>query len=80
MNLTSDEQAVLTQYSESMGDELGTTFFQLSRKLIELHIVWQQYRQLYGSEEETIFLLNRTAGLFFKIVQDQLWDYLASHV
>lgn len=74
MTLTVDEQSILTGYVEAMGNDLGTTFFQLSRKLIELHIVWQQYRQLYGSDEETIFLLNRTAGLFFKIVQDQLWD------
>jgi hypothetical protein len=57
-----------------MGHELGSSFHELSRKLIELHVVWQQYRQLFGDEPETVHLLNRTSGLFFKIVQDELWD------
>lgn len=57
-----------------MGDPLGVVFSRLHVKLVELHIVWQQYRQLFGEGEETVNLLNRTAGLFFKIVQDDLWD------
>lgn len=35
---------------------------------------WQQYRQLFGGELDTVHLLNRTSGLFFRIVQDELWD------
>lgn len=65
---------VRADYISSMGPELGASFFQLYRKLVELHVLWQQYRQLFGSEEGTVQLLNRTAGLFFKIVQDELWD------
>ncbi|WP_033472342.1 hypothetical protein [Bordetella bronchiseptica] len=61
-------------YISTMGHELGANFHELSRKLIELHIVWQQYRQLFGDGPETVHLLNRTSGLFFKIVQDELWD------
>lgn len=61
-------------YVAAMGTELGTHFFVLYRKLVELHIIWQQYRQLFGTDAETIQLVNRTAGLFFKIVQDVLWD------
>lgn len=69
---TSEE--VRNEYLQSMGFELGMHFFELYRKLVELHVVWQQYRQLFGKDDETIRLLNRTAGLFFKIVQDELWD------
>lgn len=65
---------VLADYVLAMGPQLGSSFFALHRKLIELHILWQQYRQLFGSEPETVHLLNRTSGLFFKIVQDELWD------
>lgn len=65
---------VLAEYNSAMGPELGTSFFALHRKLVELHILWQQYRQLFGTDSETVRLLNRTAGLFFKIVQDELWD------
>lgn len=58
----------------AMGDELGTSFHELHRKLVELHVIWQQYRQLFGDTPDTVHLLNRTAGLFFRIVQDELWD------
>jgi hypothetical protein len=57
-----------------MGDDLGASFYELYRELVELHVVWQQYRQLFGEDPESVHLLNRTAGLFFKIVQDELWD------
>lgn len=73
MNTRSMDE-VLDDYVSSMGADLGPNFFALHRKLIELHILWQQYRQLFGSEPDTVHLLNRTAGLFFKIVQDELWD------
>jgi hypothetical protein len=74
MALTQSFQEVQVQYIAVMGEELGSSFFQLHRRLIELHVVWQQYRQLFGHDAETVDLLNRTAGLFFKIVQDELWD------
>ena len=45
----------------------------LGAQLVELHVVWRQYRELYA-DGDTIEVLNRTAGLFFKIVQDELWD------
>lgn len=45
----------------------------LSARLVELHVVSKQYRQLYA-DAETVEILNRTAGLFFKIVQEELWD------
>ena len=64
----------LNDYVSSMGQELGSNFFALHRKLVELHVLWQQYRQLFGSETETVHMLNRIAALFFKIVQDELWD------
>lgn len=65
---------IQADYISSMGEELGSCFFELSRKLVELHMLWQQYRQLFGENAETVHLLNRTAGLFFKVVQDELWD------
>ena len=65
---------IRAEYISSMGEELGASFYELYRKLVELHILWQQYRQLFGDSTETVHLLNRTAGLFFKIVQDELWD------
>lgn len=65
---------VRAEYISSMGEDLGASFYELYRKLVELHILWQQYRQPFGGDTETVHLLNRTSGLFFKIVQDELWD------
>lgn len=45
----------------------------LAPQLVELHIIWKQYCDLY-SDGGTIDVLNRNCGLFFKIVQDVLWD------
>ena len=61
-------------YISAMGEELGSNFYELYRKLVELHILWQQYCQLFGEGPDVVDLLNRTAGLFFKIVQNELWD------
>lgn len=56
-----------------MGQELQDAVKILGAQLVELHVVWQQYRDLYA-DAGVIEVLNRTAGLFFKIVQDELWD------
>lgn len=72
--VTRSMDEVRSEYISAMGEELGASFYKLHRKLVELHVLWQQYRQLFGDGPTTVYLLNRTAGLFFKIVQDELWD------
>lgn len=68
------DREVEERYLQVMGDELGGVFHRLYSRLVELHIIWQQYQQLFGANEETLHLLNRTSGLFFKVVQNELWD------
>lgn len=72
--VTRSMDEVRADYISTMGQELGANFCELYRELVELHVLWQQYRQLFGDSTDTVQLLNRTAGLFFKIVQDELWD------
>ncbi|AVQ06838.1 TPA: hypothetical protein HH295_20555 [Xanthomonas vasicola pv. zeae] len=72
--VTRSMDEVRNEYISAMGQELGSSFYELYRKLVELHVLWQQYRQLFGGDPDTVHLLNRTSGLFFKIVQDELWD------
>lgn len=62
------------EYVSTMGDDLGRVFFAIHHEAIDLGIVWQQYTQLYGTDAETIQVLNGTAGLFFRVIQDELWD------
>src|SRR5690606_30228536 len=72
--VTRSMDEVRSDYISAMGEELGASFYELYRKLVELHVLWQQYRQLFGDDPATVHLLTRTSGLFFKIVQDELWD------
>lgn len=66
---TDAEKERLERYTSAMGEELGLAYGELTRNLIDLRIVWQQYRQLFGTDQETINLLNRTSGLFFQVVE-----------
>ena len=74
MTSTRSMSEVQAEYIALMGNDLGSDFWGLHRKLIELHIVWQQYQQLFGTDAATVDLLNRTSSLFFKVVQDEIWD------
>ncbi|PXX59530.1 hypothetical protein SAMN05660489_04555 [Pseudomonas sp. LAMO17WK12:I10] len=71
---TRSSEEILAHYIETMGEPLGQAFWHLNQKVLEVHLVWEQYKQLYGGSEETVRLLNETAGLFFMVVQDSLWD------
>lgn len=66
--ITIEEQRIVP-----MDENLRTAVSLLSNHILELHVLWEQYRQLY-TDADTIDVLNRTAGMFFKIVQDELWD------
>jgi hypothetical protein len=63
-----------------MGEALGLTFSALYREVVLLHAKWQEYRALFGSDAERVALLNRSAGFFFKIVQDGLWEDVLLHI
>lgn len=71
---TRSSEEVLAHYIETMGEPLGRAFGHLNQRVLELHLVWEQYTQLFGESEETVHLLNQTAGLFFRVVQEGLWD------
>ncbi|HIE5648298.1 hypothetical protein [Stenotrophomonas maltophilia] len=72
MNDTEKER--LERYKSAMGVELSQAYAELTQNLTYVRVVWHQYRQLFGTDEETIKLLNRTSGLFFNIVENELWD------
>lgn len=58
-----------------MNEEVKELAHELNRKISRLHLILEQCRQLY-SNTETISILNKTAGLFFNIVQSQFVDAL----
>jgi len=57
-----------------LGPTLGPLYHRLENECAWLQIAWAQYVELFGTTPERIELLNRAAGLFFRIVQDSVWD------
>lgn len=62
------------EYQKRYGPELGETFFHVHTQWCRLFIVFKQYSNLFGKSKERVELLNSTAGVFFKTVQDTFHD------
>lgn len=71
---------VQTEYLRSMGPLLGSLFYTLWNDIAWLHMKWQQYRQLYGTNAERVEILNKTASIFFGVVQTVLWEDTLLHL
>jgi hypothetical protein len=65
---------VREDYERAMGPQLGEVFYVLWNELAWLDLKWQQYCQLFAASSKRVELLNASAGLFFRVVQDVLWD------
>jgi len=68
------------EHLDALGPDLGHVYHALYNECAWLHIKWHQYLVLYGTKPERIDLLNRSAGLFFRIVQDTLWEDTLLHL
>jgi len=62
------------------GPRLGPLYHALENEVIWLHAKWLEYRKLYARSEQRVDLLNKSAGFFFRVVQDVLWADLLLHV
>jgi len=65
---------------KTMGSELGIIFHELKQELMRIYLVWNEYVVIYGERESRIDLLNKSAPLFFKLVQDALWHQTLLHI
>ena len=80
MNRDLSAEDIRKKHLNTLGPELGPVYNALYNKCAWLHIKWQQYIELYGTKPERIDLLNRAAGLFFRVVQDSLWEDTLLHL
>lgn len=77
-NYTAKE--VEQRYVDEMGPELGRTFYRLFNECAWLYFNWRHYVVLFGKNESRIDLLNQAAPIFFRRVQDALWEEALLHV
>lgn len=64
----------------AMGEELGLLYSALWQQLAGLQHKWEQYVVLFGTKESRVKLLNVSAGQFFRVVQDTLWEDTLLHI
>lgn len=63
-----------------LGPHLGPVYHALWNDFAWLRVKWQEYCELFGTTPERVELLNSAAALFFRIVQDTLWDDTLLHL
>lgn len=64
----------------AMGPELGPLYDAMWQQLAWLHHKWDQYVELYGTANTRLTILNEAAPMFFRVVQDTLWDDVLLHI
>ncbi len=60
---------VKTEYIEKMGTDLGPIYYGLWCEVTRLHVIWNEYIELFGSGVDRINLINEGASNFFWLVQ-----------
>jgi hypothetical protein len=68
------------QNIKAMGEALGVQYSQLWQEIAQLHISWAEFVELFGTKTSRVELLNRSAGHFFRMVQDSMWETIVLHI
>jgi hypothetical protein len=51
----------------------GTLYSALWQELAIAYVYWLEYVELFGTKSSRIDMLNQTAPMFFRMIQDELW-------
>jgi hypothetical protein len=77
-HLNQDE--VRAQNIAAMGARLGALYTDLYKEILWLHVVWRQYRVLFGTSQPRFELLQKAARSFFGMLDDTLWESVLLHI
>lgn len=64
----------------AMGEALGVQYTQLWQETAQLSMMWSEFSELFGTKLSRIELMNRSAGAFFRMVQDGIWEAIVLHI
>ena len=70
------DHEIKSEMITKMGQDLGSLFYHIYNETVWLTMKWVEYKELYGTKESRIDLMNKTAPLFFYIVEKTLWKDL----
>jgi hypothetical protein len=68
------EDDIRADYRRAMGGELGDVMFLLWHDLTWLYFEWHQYKELFGSYQSRIDIMNESAPRFFWSLDRVLWQ------
>ena len=71
---------VKQEHLRKLGPILGRRYNALYNEVAWLHVRWKQYKDLFGTSPSRIAMLNQAAGLFFRFVQEGLWEDTLLHL
>src|SRR5512144_2855527 len=80
MAASHDSNAIRARKLTAMGPELGQLHYELWNELAWIHAKWKQYHRLYGTSDDTVALLNKTAPSFFYLLGSILLDDVLLHI
>jgi len=78
VELTGDQ--VAQQYVDAMGPELGQLFHCLWQECAWVHLKWNEFVALFGTNAGRVDLVNKAAPAFFRLVQDSVWEGVLLHI
>ena len=73
---TQTPEEVKEEMISKMGTNFGSLFYSLYNEITWLTFKWIKFRELYGTKESRIELMNKAAPFFFFTIQKVLWDNL----
>ena len=67
-------EEVRQEHLTKLGKHLGAHFNAVHNELAWSYMKWRQYESLFGTNARRLDLLNETAPLFFRMIQDSMWE------
>jgi hypothetical protein len=68
------------EYMRAMGPELGERYHILWNQCALLHMKWDNYVEMFGSDQEQFDVMNGVAPGFFNLVQSTFWEGIILHL
>lgn len=73
-------EQIRLEYIAAMGEGLGEHFHGLWEEVVDLHLHWREYVDLFGTSPERVNLLNQSASSFFARLDGIMWEQNILHI
>lgn len=78
--MSSASKAHASEFVASMGPTLGPLYYTLENQTASVHVKWQEYKALFGTDKERVDFVFSIAPSFFGVVAHGLWEAILLHI